>query len=937
MMKMDHIVKKFVRRSQSGQSIVILALGFLGLLGFVGIVTDVSLMFVRFSTLTRAVDAASIAAAGQVRRQTPFQSEVDTECASVPGGPWTPDDPCPEAEAAAFARSFGNVGVAARQFIEFYGLVPEQVLIDMCVTVSEDDGSGNLQAITGLEDVFDELCVGPNGDFFERKLIKVTAQIQSPTVFMRLFGFPDVTLEASALSETAVLDVVVIMDVSESMLNQTTFETWAAEGYNKVYIPPDMGWHNYNRYNQTVQPPGGWQGFGDDAGHDFSLLTGFRDYSDDTNFPGNNWYHFRSDLSQQPVSDIQALLCDDDGSGTNYVRSCDQEDPGGTWWSPFEVEIENYPGYSFGGTDVQPECRVQYWPYSDFIAVRPDVLATYDLVGRPWTYYTGGGEARWRGFVPNYKFYRCCNDPNADGSFTDLLCEPFRQARDATELFLKRIDFLRGDRVAFVTFDREAYLIRTDRGDGVISHMIEDEQVALNTLTQYVGVRAEPSFYEPTTMSGTRGSSDWVTRMPWNNPADSWQNRSTALSIHDYEVEGNCPFYDATRRWPEGGVVGPSPSDATSYGVTHDPRTWPTLLNPVLFDSDPNGQLMYPRNEPGYSWQSAPNYGPDFSYDLWGSCRGTNIGAALREASNALVDPQFSRQGDEGSVWVMVLLSDGAAGASDPVYNSALPGNVTRPADPYYPYDTTVSNRVQYGGLGLCPIGNAASSDANVGSPELTQFDESPWLFPYCSDELPETRHFCFYQKPSDPLTVDGEQIRPYVDLNGPGCDARFYDVDDYARDWADWIGLAERPNGEVLSQLPTIFTIGFGFNFASGTVCEGAAIPGGSKADCLGEELLRYIADVGDNFQVDTDYQQNLRENNGNFNPGSMTNDDYGPRGECEEDNPDPASAGSLNALADPLPAGENCGNYYNAPTSTELNRVFDEIASRMFTRLAQ
>jgi hypothetical protein len=59
---------KRMRRGESGQSLVIIALGFVALLGFVGLVTDVSLMFVRYSTLMRAVDSASIAAAGQVRR-----------------------------------------------------------------------------------------------------------------------------------------------------------------------------------------------------------------------------------------------------------------------------------------------------------------------------------------------------------------------------------------------------------------------------------------------------------------------------------------------------------------------------------------------------------------------------------------------------------------------------------------------------------------------------------------------------------------------------------------------------------------------------------------------------------------------------------------------------------------------------------------------------
>ena len=56
------------KRGQTGQSLVILAIGFLALLGFVGIVTDVSVLFIRYSTMRRAVDAAAIAAAGQMRR-----------------------------------------------------------------------------------------------------------------------------------------------------------------------------------------------------------------------------------------------------------------------------------------------------------------------------------------------------------------------------------------------------------------------------------------------------------------------------------------------------------------------------------------------------------------------------------------------------------------------------------------------------------------------------------------------------------------------------------------------------------------------------------------------------------------------------------------------------------------------------------------------------
>src|SRR5690606_23597266 len=103
-----------------------------------------------------------------------------------------------------------------------------------------------LEAIPGLEEEFTELCQGPQGRNNERKLIKLTAQIDSPTVFMRLLGFPDITLQASSISETAVLDVVLIVDVSESMLLDTEYRTWAEEGYKEVYLPPDVGWDNFH-------------------------------------------------------------------------------------------------------------------------------------------------------------------------------------------------------------------------------------------------------------------------------------------------------------------------------------------------------------------------------------------------------------------------------------------------------------------------------------------------------------------------------------------------------------------------------------------------------------------------------------------------------------------------------------------------------------------
>ncbi|NJL56182.1 hypothetical protein HC928_14115 [bacterium] len=292
------------------------------------------------------------------------------------------------------------------------------------------------------------------------------------------------------------------------------------------------------------------------------------------------------------------------------------------------------------------------------------------------------------------------------------------------------------------------------------------------------------------------------------------------------------------------------------------------------------------------------------SYELWASCRGGNVGAALREANNALTDPTTQRR--EGTVWVMIMLGDGAAGASDPARRFGQVPVVPQPyerqptADPnIYRYGT----RGEYGSLGLCPYGQPNTS----GLAEVTDTGSEPVIeFPYCQDERPETRNFCYpgvrarqgfdssvgwpppydigfgpgaldarYADPNLPNPADPYNTwsRPeladaglYYDIdvgNYPlgfegytvGAPAEwltscslYYDVDDYARDWADFVGQIGVADANP-EALPTIFTIGFGLNYDNQSdpnrLCEN------NVPDCLGEELLRYIADVGDNFQM--------------------------------------------------------------------------------------
>ncbi|HMK07653.1 MAG TPA: hypothetical protein VK449_01350, partial [Anaerolineales bacterium] len=89
------------------------------------------------------------------------------------------------------------------------------------------------------------------------------------------------------------------------------------------------------------------------------------------------------------------------------------------------------------------------------------------------------------------------------------------------------------------------------------------------------------------------------------------------------------------------------------------------------------------------------------------------------------------------------------------------------------------------------------------------------------------------------------------------------------------------------------IFTIGLGDLVINNPCWPGY---GGACDPDLGERLLRYSAGVGDD---------------GN-----------------------PASPGDPCVGA---PTGTDCGNYYFAPSGAGLMRVFEAIASRIFTRLTQ
>ncbi|MBL8165325.1 MAG: hypothetical protein JNJ61_25300 [Anaerolineae bacterium] len=932
-------MKRLFRQGQTGQTIVILAFGFVVLLGFVGIVTDVSLLFVRYSTLRRAVDAAAVSAAGQMRRAAPTDEEEARAAAAAPGNPTEQER---LANGYAYARNVANVNLAARQFIEFYGLNPSTVLVDSCDTIEDDPG--------GTEDVFDELRCG--ADENPRKLVKVTAQLDSPTVFLRLLGWGEVRLEASAISETAVIDVVMIFDASESMLNQTSYDDY---GTNAVrYVPPRMNFAPNPALSAITAYNGDWKMMWQDIllNETQNSLMGIAG----------------STAPMYPVFGLQGFRADA-ANNTTVV----------TDWS--------------AAGQAHPNCRVRFFPPANALEPIPNGLGGYDPsddirieLGRflGITY-----PAKYDGFMPMYNWYGCCNDPNQDGRFNDLVCQPFREMRDRTEDFLGRIDFGRGDRVAFVTFDRGAYVVDPD-GSGAAQPMMSSEEQAREALQDIVGVRAEPNFYADLNRDGL-----WdayvVGRNPWdpanpNNGATMYSydmnstvryngatgaydstvggwNNTPLGNLLDYPVKDNCYFLMAKMQYPFTTWSSPSLADARTpssvpVNLVHPARAlrqflppnyiaqrYPTalaaygadtLMNPNL--NDPAWDLIFPTIA-GEGADARQARKSDYSYEMRAFCGGSNVGSGLRAARGALLNPQTSRL--DGAVWVMVMLGDGAAGSSDPVL---LGGASPIAGNPYGDPNSAPAPFSDYGAYGVCPWGDPGARAGLVDGEPTNPTDMTKWdvRVPRCQDTIPETRlDACF--NPNNDFPVD------IPNAADDDCFQR-YDVDDFARHWADAIALPREdgfPNVTVAGttppneQLPIIFTIGFGLDFQ---ISPNDCVT--NIGDCLGEELLRYVADVGDNNRIDTDYLQDLKDDT--FLNGSVDDAEWGDRGPCE--NPIIVPAGQTwespadipddqvgNYIINPIAEGRSCGNYYNAPSATQLQIVFDDIASRMFTRLTR
>jgi hypothetical protein len=154
-------------RSEQGQILIFLALAFMGLLAFIGLATDIGILFISMGHLRRGVDAAALAASAQFRE----------------------------------GRTYDEIRDSAIDFFELNEgqVISSTILVETCLTTDP------LYPNPGL-------CPNP-----PRKFVRVTGNATVAFTFLRLIGWQSIDISANAVSEAASLDVVLVLDTSESM------------------------------------------------------------------------------------------------------------------------------------------------------------------------------------------------------------------------------------------------------------------------------------------------------------------------------------------------------------------------------------------------------------------------------------------------------------------------------------------------------------------------------------------------------------------------------------------------------------------------------------------------------------------------------------------------------------------------------------------------
>lgn len=485
------------------------------------------------------------------------------------------------------------------------------------------------------------------------------------------------------------------------------------------------------------------------------------------------------------VTSLQVYLCDDTGKPAEFANICPNIATGEAARKLAWVQAtQDAPVYFLRLFGVQ---NVPLTVSSIGEAATVDMVLVFDVSESMASDTNCGSD---NSCTPNYdptKF-----DPSQCNANND--CYPLRQAKDAAKGLIQGL-FDGYDQVAVVTFDYKATVRFPLSSDLSAAQNAIDTQVnvhddapyGLVQWTYYPGKKFNPIF--PDDRDGNGVDAD---------PGDP------------------CTLYGDGTPWEK-----PDP---------FDPNTWKPCDDDSILDAfDWNDNLQWTDD-------NLPSKDPFVvgSYEVT-SLLSTCTGCGIRVGTQVL-----KNGGRPGSVWIMVLLSDGIANLSD-THNtySAVPSSFiygfcgNQPGSSFWP------SCIDYNIAGFSAGRYCIDSNAALCPPGSTHTNKS-----------------------------------------GP------YSVEDYAMDMADAAGLLKSTNThEPKGENIVIYSIGLG-------------------AASSGANLLRYVADIGDNGERD-----------------------WGTPA-------DPCYNAGTNTF---FPPTSNCGNYYYAPTGAYLDQIFEHIAAQIFTKISR
>lgn len=167
-------------KASRGQVLVIFAVTTLVLLFFVGLAVDAGSLYIAYGQLKRAVDSASISAANTFKR----------------------------------GESIATMYTSAEEVLRLQYV--DMSTVNLQVHICDEDGDGVTDAsLASLSPEFYDRC--PTTSEPPRKLVWVRGTVKSPFYFLGLLGFSTLDISSFSISEAAPVDLVIVLDVSESM------------------------------------------------------------------------------------------------------------------------------------------------------------------------------------------------------------------------------------------------------------------------------------------------------------------------------------------------------------------------------------------------------------------------------------------------------------------------------------------------------------------------------------------------------------------------------------------------------------------------------------------------------------------------------------------------------------------------------------------------